>query len=83
MKTPDLDRERSERQLTSGVFLRAYNENLPAGFPQASAAYMKEFRKAYPSLFKQENAWSLDQHRKKLMDWLPLHIRIAAEPSTK
>lgn len=81
MKTPDLDRERSERQVTSAVFLKSYNENLPTGFPQASTKYMKDFRKAYPGLFKQENIWSLDQHRKKLMDWLPSHIKALAEPA--
>jgi hypothetical protein len=25
----------------------------------------------YPSLFKDNVYWSLDKHRKKLMDWLP------------
>jgi len=79
MKTPDLDRARSEKQLTLPAFLREYNEDLPSQFPQVSAADLKEFRKVYPALFKDGSAWSLDQHRKKVMDWLPLHLKSLAE----
>lgn len=70
MKLPDLDRARSEKSLSFGEFLKAYNEKLPVQFPRASLPLLKEFRKAHASLFKADNAWSLDQHRKKVMDWL-------------
>lgn len=73
MRTPDLDRERSERRLTLGLFLKAYNEDLPATFPRASTSLLRQFRAAYPTLFKEPDIWSLDQHRKKLMDWLRTH----------
>lgn len=75
MKTPDLDRERSERVLTLNSFLDQYNENLPATFPQASLSALRTFKKTHPVLFKEDSAWSLDQHRKKFMDWLPAHIK--------
>ncbi len=75
MKGPDLDRERSEKKLTSAEFLKSYNADLPAEFPRASLPILKEFAKKYPELFKLGDAWSLDQHRKKLMDWLPMHMR--------
>ena len=33
--------------------------------------YNQEFKKTYPTLFKGEDMWSLDRHRKKFMDWRP------------
>ena len=69
MRTPDLDRARSEKTRTLAGFLEEYNEHLPASFPRASAALLKEFRTAHQSLFK-TGVWSLDLHRKKVMDWL-------------
>jgi len=77
MKLPDLDRARSEKSLSFGEFLKAYNEKLPTDFPQASTPLLKEFKKMHASLFKDTNAWSLDQHRKKVMDWLTSRARIS------
>ena len=79
MKTPDLDRARSEQKLTLPAFLKSYNEDLPTQFPQATAAYLRQFKKASPALFKEDASWSLDQHRKKVMDWLPLYIKSLSE----
>lgn len=70
MRLPDVDRERSEKSLSFSDFLKSYNENLPMEFPRASLALLREFRKMHASLFKSDNLWSLDQHRKKVMDWL-------------
>ncbi len=70
MKLPDLDRARSEKLLSFSDFMRSYNENLPLEFPRASLALLREFKKAHTALFKNDNLWSLDQHRKKVMDWL-------------
>ncbi len=75
MKSPDLDKARSEKKLSPAQFLAHYNENLPTQFPQASLLFLKEFKKTYPALFKDGAAWSLDQHRKKVMDWLPQHLK--------
>ncbi len=69
MKLPDLDRARSEKMVPFSAFLASYNEGLPLQFPRASAALLREFRKTHAALFK-SNLWSLDQHRKKVMDWL-------------
>jgi hypothetical protein len=80
MKLPDLDRARSEKSLSFGEFLKAYNEKLPAEFPPASTQLLKEFKKHHAGLFKDDNAWSLDQHRKKVMDWLTSRARISAQP---
>jgi len=75
MKPLDLVKERSEKKLSPDDFILFYNENLPSDFPHASQNFLKEFKIAYPKLFKDDDAWSLDQHRKKFMDWLPQHIK--------
>ena len=54
-------------------FLKSYNKNIPTGFVHASSVLLQEFRKEHPTLFKRGDLWSLDQHRKKLMDWLFRH----------
>lgn len=66
----DLDKERSEQPRTLAEFLKLYNENLPLAFPRASLALLEEFREAHASFFKSKGEWSLELHRKKVMDWL-------------
>lgn len=75
MKSTDLDRERSEKQLTLEEFSVSYNEGLPAGYPAVTKPLLKIFRTNNAHFFKQADAWSLDQHRKKVMDWLPSYLR--------
>lgn len=55
---------------TSDVFLENYNKSTPAGFPQATVEALKKFQIANPALFKRSDMWSIDKHRKRLMDWL-------------
>ena len=78
MKTLDLDIERSEEKHSLADFLKLYNEDLPIEFPKASESFLREFRKTYPGLFKGENTWSLDHHRKKFMDWRPQRTKSLA-----
>jgi hypothetical protein len=73
MRSPDLDRERSEKLLSLPAFLKSYNEGLPFEFPRASLPLLREFRKGHATLFKHSDSWSLDQHRKVVMNWLPAH----------
>lgn len=75
MKGPDLDRERSEKKVSIGEFLKAYNTGLPEQFPRASLPLLKEYRKHYAGQFKIDGLWSLDLHRKKFMDWLPMYLK--------
>jgi len=75
MKAPDLEKERSERKLTQADFLETYNQDLPETFPRASNDTLKIFKTTFPAIFKEQDTWSLDQHRKKFMDWLPQHIK--------
>lgn len=69
MRTPDLDKARSEKTHSLAEFMKLYNENLPAVFPRASIALLKEFQSTHGDTVK-SGVWSLDQHRKKVMDWL-------------
>lgn len=55
------------------IFMEAYNQSLPVGFPRVSVRGLREFRASYPMLFKHGDAWSIDKHRKRLMDWLVSH----------
>ena len=75
MRLPDLDRIRSEKLLSLPDFLKSYNEGLPADFPRASLALLREFREVHASLFKRNDSWSLDQHRKVVMNWLPSRLK--------
>lgn len=75
MKGPDPDRERSEKKLTMKEFGTSYNEGLPTGYPPVTTPILKAFSAANAQFFKNEGMWSLDQHRKKVMDWLPTYLR--------
>ncbi len=75
MKGPDLDKARSEERHSLAAFLSIYNAGLPEGFPRASEPLLETFRKAHPIHFKGARPWSLDVHRKKVMDWLPAHLK--------
>jgi hypothetical protein len=59
-------------------FLESYNQSIPAGFPRASVKVLKQFQEAYPILFKRGDEWSIDRHRKRLLDWLLSHPDAAA-----
>lgn len=75
MHPPDLEKERSERKLTAADFLKSYNMTLPTEFPRASLDLLTEFKETYPNLFKEKGVWTLGQHRKRLMDWLPQRLK--------
>ncbi|MDP1689651.1 MAG: hypothetical protein Q8L52_00360 [bacterium] len=61
----------SEARTTLGDFLKSYNKSIPEGFPKASSALLKHFKETHPLFFKHGDLWSLDEHRKKIIDWLP------------
>lgn len=72
MKKGQRDPKISELPISEGEFMKSYNANIPAAFPRTSIALLHRFREVHPSLFtKHDGMWSLDLHRKKLMDWLP------------
>ncbi len=61
----------SEMRVSLAHFLTSYNKNLPSGFPKVSAALLKKFKETHPLFFKHGDLWSLDEHRKKIIDWMP------------
>ena len=67
------DQEANFIGVFSNDFIKYYNENIPKGFPLASTRVLEEFKATHPSLFKGDNKWVIDKHRKKLMDWLVSH----------
>lgn len=70
MRTPDLDKARSEEMHSLPEFLKLYNQDLPHGFTRASSALLEEYKNTHGGFSKAAANWSLDQHRKKVMDWL-------------
>ena len=67
------DQEANFIESFSPDFIEYYNENIPVGFPKASLKALEEFKATHPALFKESNKWTIDKHRKKLMDWLVSH----------
>lgn len=64
------NKEINETPVTLAVFLEAYNKNIPEGFPRATSATLRKFQEEHPTLFKRKDMWSIDRHRKRLIDWL-------------
>lgn len=70
MKRNKGELEISQRQISLSEFLESYNQNIPADFPRASVVNLKKFQGTHPTLFKSGDMWSIDQHRKRMIDWL-------------
>ncbi len=71
MKKSHRKQEPNQALITLVDFLKSYNKNMPVQFPRASAALLKQFKESHLGLFKHGDFWSLDEHRKKVIDWLP------------
>ena len=69
-----VDKFKINRVATSlAVFMESYNQSVPLGFPRPSIQVLKAFQVLHPALFKNTDEWSIDKHRKRIMDWLPSH----------
>lgn len=54
------------------IFMESYNKSIPASFPHATVKILKQFQTLHPVLFRNNSdEWSIERHRKRLMDWLP------------
>lgn len=74
MKRKHLEQEINQVVVSTVGFMEAYNKKLPKGFPEASVRNLEEFYKGHSLLFKNGyNKWSIDKHRKRVMDWLSSH----------
>jgi len=63
------DLEKNQLGTSLASFMESYNKGVPKSFPIASIKILKQFQEIYPSLFKKEDEWSIDKHRKRFMDW--------------
>ncbi|MFA6493621.1 MAG: hypothetical protein WCT49_01090 [Candidatus Paceibacterota bacterium] len=66
----NINGEFNEAFTTVEVFIEYYNKNIPATYPKATEKALAAFRVSYPGLFEKGESWSIDKHRKRLMDWL-------------
>ena len=60
----------NEAKTSLADFMESYNKSIPGGFPRPSPKLLKTFQELHPMLFKHGDEWSIDKHRKRLMDWL-------------
>ena len=72
MKNKELEVNQIKTSLL--VFMESYNKSIPVSFPLVSIKMLKKFQTLHPVLFKNSDEWSIDKHRKKVMDWLPSYI---------
>ncbi len=63
-------------QLSLKDFVQSFNENMPSGYALVSEEQLLQFKSDHASLFKNGDMWSIDQHRKRIVDWLPQANRV-------
>lgn len=70
MRHKDLELERNQLVTSLIIFIENYNKSIPEDFPRATRKALKQFQITHPTLFKNTDDWSIEKHRKRLMDWL-------------
>ena len=70
MRSKSNEFEQNQVVTSLAVFIENYNKSIPEDFPRATNKALKEFQIKHPILFKKSDEWSIEKHRKKLMDWL-------------
>ena len=58
-------------QISLSEFLESFNKNMPKSFPRATLPLLQKFKDEHSMFFKHGDLWSLELHRKKMIDWLP------------
>jgi len=75
MKRPLPDLKEHEIHIPLPEFLKSFNSHMPESFPRVTTALLQRFKESHEGLFqKSGELWSLDIHRKKLIDWLPRNM---------
>ncbi len=77
MRTKNIELERNQIKTSISDFLESYNKSVPVSFPRASMKVLKQFQALHPILFKHGDEWSIDRHRKRVMDWIPSHLEVS------
>ena len=57
--------------MTMPEFLVYYNKSTPEAMPRATKESLAEFKTTHSSLFDEGGLWTIDKHRRRVMDWLP------------
>ena len=70
MKRKSFESEANIAKTAMEPFIVAYNKTIPVGFPRATPEALEQFRVTHTILFKGKSGWSVDKHRKRVMDWL-------------
>ncbi len=70
MKRKSFESEANLAKTPMLEFIEAYNKTIPADFPRATPEALEQFRATHATLFKGKHGWSVDRHRKRVMDWL-------------
>lgn len=70
MKKKDEELERNKLVTSPDAFIELYNRTVPSGYTRVTIKILNKFRAAHPAIFKYDSGWSIDKHRKRLMDWL-------------
>ena len=73
MKTPKVAVTETEVRISLADFLKYYNSSIPEQFPRATTQLLEEFKESHASFFRKGSSWSIDDHRKRVMDWLTLN----------
>lgn len=60
---------------STALFVKHYNASVPDSFPRATVSVLERFQADNPSLFKDGDEWTVDKHRKKVMDWLAANTK--------
>ncbi len=70
MKSKSNELEQNQAITSLVVFIENYNKSLPKDFPRATTKALKQFQITHSAFFKKNDDWSIEKHRKRLMDWL-------------
>ena len=72
-KSKKIEPDANTVKTSTADFVDYYNQTTPERFPRASFQLLDKFRATHSSLFNGSDDWTIEKHRKKLMDWLSSH----------
>ncbi|MFA6475983.1 MAG: hypothetical protein WCV68_01055 [Candidatus Paceibacterota bacterium] len=65
------EQEKNFVETSLEAFVLYYNQNIPESHPRATVAALEQFQATHAVLFDDKKTWTIDKHRRRLMDWLP------------
>jgi hypothetical protein len=70
------EQEKNFIETSLNTFIQYYNQNIPESFPQATVAALEQFQATHAVLFDDKKTWTIDKHRRRVMDWLPSYNKV-------